>query len=141
MGAGLWKALAERLKARDDLDPHLAAVVDRLDRTAPAASLERQLVEEMTFALRRSTDKVDAALAALARIARQVAAAVTSAERDERIAAFNGERKRALEAYRDLLIHREALGFRRHDEIARSYPIPPPIPPRIPPQGPALPRS
>jgi hypothetical protein len=83
----------------------------------------------MADALRRSTDKIDAALATLRRIEHAIATAATVAERDQGVAAFNRERSRALQAYWELVIHREALGFRRHDEVARAYPIPPPIPP------------
>jgi hypothetical protein len=129
MAAPLWKALADRFTKREDLDPRLEAIADRLGRGQPAAALERQLVEEMADALRRSTEKVDAALAALRRIEHAIATAATDAERDQGAAAFNRERARALLAYWELVIHREALGFRRHDEIARAYPIPPPMPP------------
>jgi len=62
MATPLWKALAERLPRREPHDPRLAAVADRLDPSQPAASLERQLVEEMADALRRSMAKVEAAL-------------------------------------------------------------------------------
>ena len=124
MGTPLWKALAERCMTREDLDPRLAALTQRLDLAQPAATLERQLVEEMADALRRSTDKVDTALATLVRIEHDVEAA-TAAEREDLVGAFNRQRTCALQAYWELVIHREALGFRRHDEIARAYPIPP----------------
>jgi hypothetical protein len=135
MAAPLWKALADRFTKREDLDPRLEAIADRLGRGQPAAALERQLVEEMADALRRSTEKVDAALATLRRIEHAIGTAATVEERDQDVAAFNRERVRALEAYWELVIHREALGFRRHDEVARAYPIPPPIAPPASPPG------
>ena len=45
MGTPLWKALAERCKARESLDPRLESLTQRLDLTQSAATLERQLVE------------------------------------------------------------------------------------------------
>jgi len=125
MGRPLWKALAERSKARESLDPRLEALMERLGTAPPAATLERQLVEEMADALRRSTEKVDTALATLVRIERDIAAAATAAQRENLVGAFNRQRNCALQAYWELVIHREALGFRRHDEVARAYPIPP----------------
>ena len=79
----------------------------------------------MADALRRSTEKVDTALATLVRIERGIEVAATAAQREDLVGAFNHQRTCALQAYWELVIHREALGFRRHDEVARAYPIPP----------------
>jgi Mn-dependent DtxR family transcriptional regulator len=38
---------------------------------------------------------------------------------------FNELREVAISRFRNLLIHREAVGFRKHDQMAAKYPLPP----------------
>ena len=45
--------------------------------------------------------------------------------RRKRIAAYNQQRENAIRTRWELMIHREALGFRRH-ELEKFFPIPPP---------------
>jgi hypothetical protein len=42
------------------------------------------------------------------------------------VVAFNRQRSAAEQRLRDLVIHREAAGFRRNQAIYEAHPIPPP---------------
>jgi len=120
-----WKALVEQLKADRVQSPYQDRLAARVDIAAPAPTLERQLVEEMAYALRCSADKVSQALEQLQRAERDIEAASGPQERHDRIAAYNRQRERAIQVRWELMIHREALGFRRH-QLERFFPIPPP---------------
>jgi hypothetical protein len=109
-----WKALVEELKAERVRSPYQDRLASRLDIAAPAPSLERQLLEEMACALRGSADKVTHSLQQLHAAELDIESASTPKERRERISAYNQQRKRAVQARWELMIHREALGFRRH---------------------------
>lgn len=124
-----WKNLVEQLKGTEPESAHVQRLAARLDVAAPEGSLQRQLVEEMVQALRRSEAKVTQALKQLQLAQRDIETAATPPDRNARVAAYNIERERALHARWELMIHREALGFRRHDDLEHSYPIPPRVEP------------
>ena len=79
----------------------------------------------MAYALGRTEDKLNYALLRLELAARAIDAAPDELERYERVRAFNLLRNEALEARRNLLIHREAIGIRRNKVLEELYPIPP----------------
>lgn len=121
-----WKDLLEQARQRDLRSPY----GDRLKAVASAkdanASLAGEILEEMARSLARAGSKVDAELLALDLLADQIDKAPegspTRAILTER---FNQGRERAERARRDLLIQREAIGFRNNLALAGLYPIPP----------------
>jgi hypothetical protein len=114
----LWKRLVEDLTARGHQSPHLDRLRERLPgRSVESGGIEREILEEMAFSLGRAEAKVHVALLELEVMDRDPA---TTAE------AFDAKRLEAVRALRDLLIQREALGFRRNEDLAKLYPIPPP---------------
>ena len=120
-----WKALVEQIKADRLERPYKDSVSTRVEIALPAPSLERELVEEMAYALRCSAEKVGQALERLEFVEREIEAASSPGERRKRITAYNHQRENAIRSRWELMIHREALGFRRH-ELEKSFPIPPP---------------
>ena len=81
----------------------------------------------MAGALGRSEDRVNLALAELELLfARHQAAAPK--ERGALAVLFNAQRLVAQSKLRELLIHREAVGFRRNHMLSELYPIPPKLP-------------
>ncbi len=104
-------------------------------------SLEAQILQEMAEALGNSGERVEKALArlekSLSRIrelmesltgeSKAVGAIDKRASLEQEVKLYNRLRHEALEQYRWLIIHREALGIRNHAQVAEQYPIPPPI--------------
>ena len=125
-----WKRLVAELKDRDaeSRPAHLDRIAARVDTGMTPRSLERELLEEMAQALARAHDKMAVALLDLTEAERAVTAAAGESEYRARVTAYQQRRERALTARWELMIHREALGFHRHDDLERSYPIPPPLP-------------
>lgn len=120
-----WKSLAARLKADgvkseylDRLEKHLS-VEERQD------ALELEIYQEMASALGRAGAKVDFALLRAEVAARDLEAATDAASRAEALATYAAARHDAIQALQDLKIHREAIGLKRHDQLAALYPIPP----------------
>ena len=119
-----WKSLVEDLKDQGFESPYLDRLHERVHAYLDRQSLEREILEEMAYALGRAEDKVNLALLELDVLAAELDAA--HAPPPERVRAFNDKRAEAQAALRDLLIHREALGFRRHGLVHDLYPIPRP---------------
>lgn len=92
---------------RRDLDPARAVV----DPRQGFVELQREILAEMAGALSRAEDKVEAAIAKLA-------------ELEPGSEAWETQRRFALDARRDLVIHREALRFPHDPELLVRYPIP-----------------
>ncbi|HEX5657966.1 MAG TPA: hypothetical protein VFX59_12260, partial [Polyangiales bacterium] len=90
-------------------------------------NLEAELLQEIAGALGRSEDRVNLALAECDLLAGQHARA-EGARKSELARAFNAQRQVARARLRDLLIHREAAGFRRNQMLNELYPIPPSLP-------------
>jgi hypothetical protein len=129
-GAPHWKELLEQLRSQG----HQSSYLDRLQARVGGLSrghraLEMEILQEMASSLGRSEDKVNFALLQLELCEREI----TALEKDnpqsprlpELIERFNQLRQAALDARRDLMIHREAVGFRRNDGMHQLYPIPP----------------
>ena len=120
------KRLVRELRDSGHQSPALDRLRARLDVEESQAVLEQEIVQEMAAALGRSARKVDVALLRLEAAARDLDAARDPAARAAGVAHFNRLRDEALQARHELVIHREAVGFRRRtDEVERFYSIPP----------------
>ena len=99
--------------------------LDRLrgsyDVKAHVESIEEEMAEEMAKALGRTTSRCDYEFALLDR-ARRLHDDDPS---DDARAAFDAQRAACLKARQDLLIHRQALGFKtnNHAVVEKYYPI------------------
>lgn len=87
-------------------------------------AVEQEIAAEKASNLGRVGEKLEAALAELATLARAVTEAAP-AERAARVAAYNACRRRAEDAYYWLTVQREAMGVISHELLAALYPIPP----------------
>ena len=119
------KRLVAGLKERGYESVYLDRLRQRLDVEAAHEVLEQEVVAEMAAALGRSAAKVDLALLRLEMAGRDVDAAA-DADRATAVARFNALRAEALRARHELAIHREAVGFRRNQDLDAFYPIPRP---------------
>lgn len=119
-----WTKLVRELKDTGYESPYLDRLRARLDPSEAVARLEAEIVQEMAQALGRTGDRLNYALLRLELAARAIDEADEGA-RAERIRAFNALRVEALDARRNLLIHREAIGIRRNKLLDELYPIPP----------------
>jgi hypothetical protein len=120
------KRLVAGLKERGYESVYLDRLEQRLDVEAAHEVLEQEIVAEMAAALGRSGAKVDLALLRLEMAGREVDAAADGEGRSALVARFNALRAEALRARQELAIHREAVGFRRNQELERLYPVPAP---------------
>jgi len=120
------RSLLQRVaKADGGADDKDAELRRRLPATS-VASLEREIASEIAYSLGRAAEKLEAALSqALGTLAELEAALPSSDGRSALIQRYNDERSVAERRLRDLLIQREALGFRRHAELHQRYPMPP----------------
>lgn len=117
-----WRSLVRQLVDEGHESPYLERLRERYDVRLPNETIERELLREMSSALGRAEDKVDVKLLELELLGRRCD------ERGDRRSAlaFNAKREEAKRAKRDLLIHRDALRFRRDPGFDGRYPIPPP---------------
>lgn len=123
-----WKKLVDELTARGYQSPYLERLRSRLGGYYGAADLEQEIIQEMASALGRTEEKVNLALLELELIDRRIAESVdvaSPAELDALYEAFESKRQHAMQCVRELLIHREAIGFRRNEILRELYPIPP----------------
>ena len=120
------RSLLQRVaKADGGADARDAELRQRLPSTS-VASLEREIASEIAYSLGRAAEKLEAALSqALGTLAELEAAHLSAESRPALISRYHDERSVAERRLRDLLIQREALGFRRHDDLHQRYPIPP----------------
>jgi hypothetical protein len=91
------------------------------------AALHREIVEEAAHSMGSSARRLAASLEALERLDEELAHVdpADEARRRELVARFNAQREDALLRLHYVQIQREALGFTRHDELERHYPVPP----------------
>jgi hypothetical protein len=118
----------DRLESAGHQSPYLDRLRGRVDASRAQANLEAEIVQEMAEALGRTEDKLLLALVQLEVLERELAAleaqgAPARAALRQRIEAFNQQRELALRCRLDLIIHREALGFRHSDAVEAQYPI------------------
>jgi hypothetical protein len=122
-----WKTLVRELTAAGCSSPYLDRLRERVDVAHAQASLETEIVREMAAAIGRADDKVNVALLRLELATRAWTDAREPEARRRCAREVNARRAEALGARWELLVHREAVGMRRHDLVERLYPIPPPV--------------
>lgn len=120
-----WSRLVRELKDTGYESPYLDRLRARLDPAEAVARLETEIVQEMAQALGRTEDKLNYVLLRLELAARAIESAPDELARYERVREFNALRQEAIEARRNLQIHREAIGIRRNRVLDDLYPIPP----------------
>jgi hypothetical protein len=127
------KRLAADLVAEGIESKYLTRVLARVAPDESMEALQAEIAREIAQALGRSEDHVNVALAELelhrARYERAVREGAPSPERQGFADAFNAQRAVAQSKLRYLLIHREAIGFRRNQMLNDLYPIPPKLKP------------
>lgn len=125
----VYKKLAAELIEHGIESRYLARVSARVTPEQELETLEAELAQEMAGALGRSEDRLNLALAelelCLARYARAVRNHAAAGELAALMDAHDAQRTVALARFRDLLIHREAVGFRRNQILHELYPLPP----------------
>jgi hypothetical protein len=124
MGDRRVQRLAETLKADGPAAPQVERLRERLGVAESQQALEREIAQEIAAALGRSGAKVEQALARLAEAGRALDAASDDVERRRCLERFEACRRAALTARHELLIHREAVGIRRHKDLEQQFPIP-----------------
>jgi hypothetical protein len=127
------KRLAADLVAQGIESKYLARVLAKVAPDESMDQLQAEIAREIAQALGRSEDYVNVALAELelhrARYERAVSDDAPANERQGFADAFNAQRVVAQSKLRNLLIHREACGFRRNQLLNELYPIPPKLKP------------
>jgi predicted DNA binding CopG/RHH family protein len=127
------KRLADELRAQGVESEYLARVEARITREQRLEDVQAEIAQEIASALGRTDMRVNLALAELelCRVRFERASMITGtagpaplAERRRLAEAFNAQRQVAQARLRDLLIHREAIGFRRNQVLNELYPIP-----------------
>jgi hypothetical protein len=123
MAPPAWKKLAHELQEQGIESRYMARITARVTPEQRLENVEAEILQEIAGALGRSEDRVNLALAECELLAAKHARAV-GAERRELARRFNEQRAVARARVRDLLIHREAAGFRRNQILTELYPIP-----------------
>lgn len=128
MAGSAWKRLADHIETAGMHNPYHA----RIRAKIPSAdSVAMELMQEMASSLRRSEEKVTAALAELEVLAGEIdelsrrGDPVSQRHARARVAMWNKQRDAAAQALWELRVHREAIGFRQNSDLAERYPIPP----------------
>ena len=132
-----WNRLAHKIKGEggdnENLfgmnENHIELLRESFDRRDPVLKLEDELAEEMAAALGRTGRKCQYLFDLLAQgETRFASTAEGSVEQKEIGRAFNEVRVLAREARRNLIIHRQAVGFsyRNHHIVEEEFPLPPP---------------
>jgi hypothetical protein len=92
---------------------------------SPLAAVQREIAEEIAHSLGRAGRKVQRQADLLrALVARTTSERLSPEEREQLRHEYQRQRTLAERHLRDLLIQREALGMRRHDEVRRVYVLP-----------------
>lgn len=108
---------------------YLERVRARVDPEQELKSLQDEIAGEIARSLGKTEERLNLALAELdlcaAKLARARAAAESAEVVQAAVDAFNRQRSEAEKRLRDLIIHREAAGFRRNQALYEQYPIPP----------------
>ena len=121
-----WQSLVRKLQDEGFESPYLQRLIARVDAEQAQQDLEREIAQEIASALGRSEDLLNVALLELDVAARDHDEAMEEGTRQAQLRTlrlFNARREAALSRLRDLMIHREAVGMRRHHLLPRLYPI------------------
>lgn len=119
-----WTTLVRSLSDAGYESPYLDRLRARLDPGRAQLDLETEIRAEIAAALGRAEDKVNVALLRLELAGRALHGAPPGPERRRLVATFNALREEALHARWELLVHREAVGFRRNAILNELYPVP-----------------
>lgn len=123
-----YQKLAASLADEQVQSAYLDRLRARIDPAQAQKELENEIAGEIAKALGRTEEQLLLALAEL-----DLCAARYARARDTRsdpgaltalAAAFNAQRELCEKRLRDLVIHREAAGFRRNQKLYELYPIP-----------------
>lgn len=131
MSEPLWKKLVEDLRAGGHQSPYHERLRSRLSVAAPHGDLAAEVVREMASALGRAEAKIHRALGELELLGAALDAMLaegsgaSDADISAGVDAWNRKRDEAERCVWELRVHREALGFRRNDDLAQLYPVPP----------------
>ncbi|MFK7989888.1 MAG: hypothetical protein AB8I08_27965 [Sandaracinaceae bacterium] len=130
----VWKSLVDQLVDEGYESEYLTRLRETYDVQAPRESIEREILQEMAAALGRTEMKVNVKLLELEILGKRLESRPGRAS----ALAYNQKRDEALRARRDLLIHRDALHFRRDRQLEQRYPVPSavPVPDGPPPKAP-----
>ena len=92
---------------------------------SPLASVQREIAEEIAHSLGKAGRKVERQTELVrALVARATSEQLTLEEQEQLRQEYQRQRLLAERHLRDLLIQREALGMRRHEEVRRVYSLP-----------------
>ena len=115
--------------AQRSAEPGDASLRERLPARGNLAALEHEIASEIAHSLGRAGNKLEAALQQAQSTLRTLQSTPPNTpERRLLSTRFREERTLAQRRLRDLMIQREALGFRRHHDLLQRYPIPPALP-------------
>ena len=89
------------------------------------ARIVREIVKEKAVTLGRAGERLQAALAEVAELARAWRAAGDATERERLTEAYDRAWRAADTARQTLLIQREAVGLRQHRDVDQQFPRPP----------------
>ena len=118
-----WKRLVEELKDQCYESIYLDRLRATLDVEQQHGILEKEIIQEMAYALGRSAARVDHALLELELLEGELGRCDSPERRRDLTRAMEAKRREALALRRELLIHREALGIRRNEILETMYPI------------------
>lgn len=124
MSEPAWKTFVDNLK----MGERGSGYDERMPAGAAGdgvSAVQREVIQEMSAGLRRAARKIEEALVRLAELDEAIRETRTLEEREALVEAFNAKRREALDARRDYLIQREAIGFFRNRVVQEQYPIPP----------------
>jgi hypothetical protein len=111
--------------AQHSAEPGDAQLRERLPASVNLAALEQEIASEIAYSLGKAGSKLESALhQARSTLSALRAALPNTHERQQLTARFQEERTLAQRRLRDLMIQREALGFRRHNDLLQLFPIP-----------------
>lgn len=125
-----WKRLVEDLRATGFRSVYADRLAERLPENVAAyeqglGGVQREIVEEMAYALLKAEDKVNLAMLRCELAGR----AIDDASEDADLTALYDEygtlRRAALQARWEYKVHREALGMVRHAILEELFPLPP----------------
>ena len=109
----------------EPVDAQDAELRERLGGRGSLAALEREIASEIAYSLGKAASKLEAAIARVSATLGELAGLPFGAEACRALRLrFDEERLLAERRLRDLIIQREAIGFRRHHDVYQQYVIP-----------------
>ena len=119
-GTSIVESLKSRRRGRDRSDAHTTHCAI----SGAQARIQAEVLKEMGAALKRSADKVEAAIERLEALDGRIQRERNPRRRRALIDTFNAVRRDALEARRHYVIQREAVGFRHNTIVYEEYAVP-----------------